>query len=103
MNWKTEVEKAIEAAKEKNKRYLDVIDDVVGAHLQASVIRSKHGSSDLVLSALAHVTRSVHGIGIGSVPPISEGGWREPKEKDGYYVVAPAFAEAWWSVRNTLL
>jgi hypothetical protein len=102
MNWNVAVKNAIDLALERNAKYLAVIDDVVGGNLKASVIEAKHGSHDLIISALAHVTRTVHGIGSGDVPPVSAGGWREPERQDGYYKVAPEFSTAWWVARNKM-
>jgi hypothetical protein len=100
MDWNEKANKALVLALARNQKYLAVIDDVVAGHLKATVIEAKHGSHDLIISALAHVTRVVHGIGSGDVSPISAGGWRDPQRDGGFYKVAPQFAAAWWLARN---
>jgi hypothetical protein len=99
-DWAAEVKRVIDLALDKDPKYLDVIDAVVAGHLSATGIKAKYGSLDLVISALAHVTRTIHGIGSGNVPPISEGGWRDPQRHGGFYKVAPGFASAWKSARG---
>jgi len=99
-DWAAKVKQVIDLAEDKNPKYLDVVDDVVAGSLSAVAIKAKYGDPDLIISALAHVTRTVHGIGRGNVPPISEGGWRDPQRHDGFYQVAPGFAAAWKSARG---
>ncbi len=70
---------------------LTVIDDVV-AGLDRAEIEEKNGfKSDLIATALGHVTTAIHGS--GTVPPLAEGGWYE--RKNNLYAVAPGFAAAW--------
>jgi len=76
--------------------YLDVIDDVVAGELKAPVIEDKHGSHDVLISALAHVTMTVQGQ--GSVLPLAEGGWYQ--RVGDTYTVAPGFAAAWRAARG---
>jgi hypothetical protein len=97
-DWAEKVKRVIDRA--EDEKYLEVIDDVVAGHLSAVAIKAKYRDPDLVISALSHVTRTVHGIGRGNVPPISEGGWRDPQRHNGFYKVAPGFAAAWKSVRR---
>jgi len=99
-DWTDRIGRVIELAEQTNPKYLAVIDDVVAGDLSATAIKAKHGSQDLIISALAHVTRTVHGIGRGNVRPISEGGWRDPQRHGGFYQVAPGFAIAWKSARR---
>jgi hypothetical protein len=100
MDWAAKVKQVIDLAEHKNPKYLDVVDDVVAGVLDAVAIKAKYDDPDLIISALAHVTRTVHGIGSGNVPPILEGGWRDPQRHDGFYRVAPGFAAAWKSARG---
>ncbi len=70
---------------------LTVINDVV-AGLGPTKIEQKNGfKSDLIGTALGHVTTAIHGS--GNVPPLAEGGWYE--RKNDSYAVAPGFAAAW--------
>ncbi|MBK5959050.1 hypothetical protein CCR97_12640 [Rhodoplanes elegans] len=98
MDWISAVETVIETANQRNPQYVDVIDDIVAGRLHAGAIEAKYGSKDLVVSALSHVTRAVHGIGSGAVRPLADGGWYE---RDGdRYEVAPGLRDAWWAARN---
>lgn len=81
----------------RNPSYLEVIDDVVAGELDASQIEKRHGSRDVIVSALSHVTRKVHGIGSGSVPALEDGGWYA--RLGNHHVVHPAFRHAWRSAR----
>jgi len=99
-DWADKVERVIALAERENPKYLDVIDDVVGGDLSAVAIRTRHRDPDLIVSALSHVTRTVHGAGRGNVPPIAQGGWRDPQRHGGFYRVAPGFAAAWKAARG---
>ena len=98
-DWTVQVRRVIDLAAKQNPKYLDVIDDVVAGDLSAVAIKAKHRDGELIISALAHVTRTIHGR--GSVRPISEGGWRDPQRHLGFYKVAPGFAAAWKAARGS--
>lgn len=44
-------------------KYLNIVDDVVAGELNAEQIRHRHGSMDIVMSALSHVTMAIFGKG----------------------------------------
>ena len=98
-DWAAQVRRVIDSA--EHEKYLDVIDDVVAGDLSAVAIKTKYRDGDLIIAALSHVTRTVHGAGRGNVPSIQDGGWRDPQRHGGFYRVAPGFAEAWTAARCT--
>src|SRR5262245_36660045 len=95
-DWADKVRRVIDTA--ADEKYLVVIDDVVAGALSAVAIKTKHRDADLIVAALSHVTRTVHGR--GKVPPIAQGGWRDPQRHGGFYRVAPGFAAAWTAARG---
>src|SRR5215510_2631798 len=97
-DWADKVARVIALAEQENPKYLVVIDDVVAGALSAVAIRTRHRDPDLIIAALSHVTRTVHGR--GKVPPIAQGGWRDPQRHGGFYRVAPGFADAWTAARG---
>jgi hypothetical protein len=78
--------------------YREIIDDVVIGTLTAAEIAEKHGTHDLVMTALGHVTTAIQGG--GAVRPLAEGGWYVFKGHHQPYAVAPGFTAAWKEARD---
>ena len=100
-NWEQRVEDALTRIELDNwtfpaEKYCDIIDDVVAGDKNVEELASVHGASDLVETALGHVTVAIHGS--GKVPPIEQGGWYE--RKGNVYNVAPEFVAAWLAKRG---
>ncbi len=95
-DWK--IGQIIETANRRNPQYLGVIDDIVAGELVTNELVARHGSHDVVISALAHVTRAIHGIGSGSVPRLENGGWYARLGQ--FHQVHPAFRRAWLGIRG---
>jgi hypothetical protein len=77
-------------------RYMEIIDDVAAGKGSADDLARRHGTPDMVSTALDHVTIAVHGG--PAVPRIEEGGWYA-REGDRF-AVAPDFAHAWRDARR---
>lgn len=100
-DWTKLVEAAIAHLEKGGRIYpttssLTVIDDVASGLGPAAIAEKNGFKTDLIETALGHVTTAVHGG--GSVPPLASGGWYE--RKDDAYVVASGFAVAWKEVRG---
>ncbi len=99
--WKNHVNTALTRLQEDRwtapaVRYMEIIDDVAAGRGSAADIARRHGSPDLVTSALGRITAVVHGD--GSVPSLDQGGWYE---SDGErYRVSPEFAAEWQAARS---
>ena len=99
--WKDRVEAALARLQQDRwtapaVRYTEIIDDVAAGNGSAADIARRHGSSEMVASAIGRVTAAMHGH---EVPPrLEDGGWCET---DGeHYHVAPDFAAHWRAART---
>ena len=98
--WKQHVDAALTSLQKDRwtvpaVRYLEIIDDVAAGRGSADDIARRHGSPDLVSSALDRITSAVHGDRLA--PRLDQGGWYE--SDGGSYRVSPEFAAAWQAAR----
>jgi hypothetical protein len=101
MSWDDQAKAALERLqKDKLVYYFDVmalvIDFVVRGAKPSEIERGFGCKTDLMVTALGHVTKALQKG--GSVKPLSEGGWYA--REDDAYVVAPGFATAWKTLRK---
>lgn len=99
--WKDRVDAALARLQQERwtapaVRYTEIIDDVAAGNGSAADIARRHGSSEMVASAIGRVTAAMHGDDAPS--RIEEGGWVETDGEN--YHVAPDFAEHWQAARS---
>lgn len=70
-----------------------VIDDVVAGRTPTEIMARRGFKRDLIVTALGHVTKAVHGG--GAVPNLDKGGWYRHKGECAPYDVAEGFRSAW--------
>ena len=99
--WKDRVEAALAKLQQDRwtapaVRYTEIIDDVAAGNGSAADIARRHGSSEMVETAIGRVTAAMHGD--DAPARLEEGGWFET---DGErYRVAPDFAAHWQAARS---
>ena len=99
--WKDRVEAALAKLQQDRwtapaVRYTEIIDDVAAGNGSVADIARRHGSSEMVASALHRITAAIHGA--DAPARLDEGGWYE---RDGErYRVAPGFAAHWQAARS---